>query len=349
MTEKERVKRCIRFEKTDLQPWQINFTTELARKVVDARGIERPEHTVLGRNVYEYNGLDDFCGNHIAYIRNRAVDSFVEVRPGVYRDEWGVQWDRRIDKDIGVPVNCVLEDMRLEKLETPDPDDPARFAHFEPIVRAHARRYLLVRFSYSLFERAWSLRGMTNLMMDLIGNPSFVHELMRTITDYHLDLLDKLGRYPIDGVLFGDDYGGQRGLLINPVMWRAFIKPYLKEMFDRAHAGGYDVFIHSCGNVSLILDDLVEIGLNVFNPFQPEVVDVEKLIKQYAGRLAFYGGLSIQKTLPFGSIADVRAEVMHRLGLARVYGGYIISPSHEMPPDIPLANVLVMVEVLRNQ
>jgi uroporphyrinogen decarboxylase len=349
MTEKERVKRCIRFEKTDLQPWQINFTTELARKVVDARGIERPEHTVLGRNVYEYNGLDDFCGNHIAYIRNRAVDSFVEVRPGVYRDEWGVQWDRRIDKDIGVPVNCVLEDMRLEKLETPDPHDPARFAHFEPIVRAHARRYLLVRFSYSLFERAWSLRGMTNLMMDLIGNPSFVHELMRAITDYHLDLLDRLGRYPIDGVLFGDDYGGQRGLLINPVMWRAFIKPYLKEMFDRAHAGGYDVFIHSCGNVSLILDDLVEIGLNVFNPFQPEVVDVEKLIKQYAGRLAFYGGLSIQKTLPFGSIADVRAEVMHRLGLARVYGGYIISPSHEMPPDIPLANVLVMVEVLRNQ
>jgi uroporphyrinogen decarboxylase len=172
---------------------------------------------------------------------------------------------------------------------------------------------------------------------------------MRAITDYHLLLIGKLERYPIDGVIFGDDYGGQRGLLISPGMWRGFIKPYLKEMFGMAHAMGYNVFIHSCGNVSLILDDLVEIGLDVFNPFQPEVVDVEELLDRYAGRLAFYGGLSIQKTLPFGSTADVRAEVTHRLGLARTYGGYIISPSHEMPPDIPVENVLAMVEALKNQ
>jgi uroporphyrinogen decarboxylase len=341
--------RCIRFEKTDLQPWQINFTTELAKRVTETLRIERPSHTVLGRNIYEFNGLDDFCGNHIAYIRNRAVNSFEEVRTGVFRDEWGVQWDRRIDKDIGVPVNCVLEDMRVERLETPDPDAPSRFAHFEHIIRAHSRRYLLVRFSYSLFERAWSLRGMTNLLMDLIRSPAFVHELLRVITDYNLALLGHLDRYPVDGVFFGDDYGGQQGLLISPAMWRAFIKPYLKEMFDRAHLQGYDVFIHSCGNVSLILGDLVEIGLNVFNPFQPEVVDVEALIKKYAGRLVFYGGLSIQKTLPFGSSAEVRAEVLHRLGLAREYGGYIISPSHEMPPDIPVENVLAMVEALKNQ
>jgi uroporphyrinogen decarboxylase len=349
MTEKERVKRCIRFEKTDLQPWQINFTTELARKVIDALGIERPVHRVRGRNIRELDGLDDFCGNHIAYIRNRAVDSFVEVRPGVFRDEWGVVWDRTIDKDIGVPVNRVLEEMRVEKLRTPDPADPARFAHFEPTIKAHARRYLLVRFSYSLFERAWSLRGMTNLMTDLIRNPSFVHELLRKITDYHLALMERLARYPIDGIFFGDDYGGQRGLLISPSMWRSFIKPYLGVLFARARERGYGVFIHSCGNVSLILDDLLEIGLHVFNPFQPEVVDVEALIKKYAGRLAFYGGLSIQKTLPFGSREDVRAEVDHRLGLAREYGGYVVAPSHEMPPDIPVENVLAMTEALKNQ
>jgi uroporphyrinogen decarboxylase len=349
MTEKERVERCIRFEKTDVQPWQINFTSELARKVSGALGVERPEHTVLGRNIHEFNGLDDFCGNHIAYVRNRAVNSFVEVRPGVFRDEWGVEWDRRIDKDIGVPVNCVLEDMRVERLKPPDPYAPSRFAHFEPTIRAHSRRFLLVRFSYSLFERAWSLRGMTNIMMDFIRNPAFVHELLRVITDYNLTLLGNLERYPVDGIFFGDDYGGQQGLLMSPVMWRSFIKPYLKEMFDGARLRGYDVFIHSCGNVSLILDDLVEIGLNVFNPFQPEVADVEELIKKYAGRLAFYGGLSIQKTLPFGSRAEVRAEVLHRLELAREFGGYIISPSHEMPPDIPIENVLAMTEVLKNQ
>ena len=349
MREKERVKNCIRFRPTGIQPWQINFTTELARKVMDALGLETRKREVLGKNIAEFGALDDFCANHIAYVRNRAVNSFAEVEPGIFRDEWGVLWDRRIDRDIGVPVNCVLEEMRIEKLRVPDPRDPDRFAHFGPTIEANAGRYLLARFSYSLWERAWSLRGMANLMVDLVENPAFVRELLAAVTDYHLALLDALAGYPMDGVFFGDDYGGQQGLLMSPAMWRAFVKPCLARMFDRAHALGYDVFIHSCGKVTAILDDLVEIGLNVFNPFQPEVVDVERLIGQYAGRLAFYGGLSIQKTLPFGTEEDVRKEVSHRLELARRHGGYVIAPSHEMPPDIPVRNVLAMVKTLQRQ
>jgi uroporphyrinogen decarboxylase len=109
------------------------------------------------------------------------------------------------------------------------------------------------------------------------------------------------------------------------------------------------VFIHSCGNVAPILDDLVEIGVNVFNPLQPETMDVETILARYAGRLAFYGGLSIQQTLPFGSAEEVREEVAGRLSLARRYGGYLIAPAHDMPPDVPPQNVQAMLEVLRAQ
>jgi uroporphyrinogen decarboxylase len=347
MTEKERVKTQIHFQKPDRLPWQIGYTSELGAILMDVLGLEEEKHVVLGKNIFTFNKLDDFLGNHLAFLRNRAVDSLRDVGNLVFRDEWNVLWDRSIDRDIGTPVNCILEHMNLEALGVPDPLDPDRFAHFEPIIHAHEDRYLLAKFSYSLFERAWALRGMENLMMDMVQNPSFVHELLDLITDFNLTLIEHMGRYNLDGIYFGDDWGYQRGMLMSPDMWRTFIKPRIQRMYDKTHELGWDVFIHSCGNISEILDDLVEIGLNVFNPFQPEVIDVEAVIERYAGRLAFYGGISIQKTLPFGSTDEVRQEVEHRMGLSRRYGGYIVSPSHDMPPDIPVDNVLAMVETLK--
>ena len=105
---------------------------------------------------------------------------------------------------------------------------------------------------------------------------------------------------------------------MSPEIWRIFIKPYLKMMYDRAHMLGYDVFIHTCGDVTLLLEDLIEIGVDVFNPFQPEVMDIGNIIESYAGKLAFNGGISIQKTLPFGSTKEVRDEVMDRLKNANI-------------------------------
>jgi len=349
MNEKERVKNCINFKNIDKIPWQINYTSEIAKNIMKALNIKESKYNVLGKNIFKYNYLDDFFGNHIVYLRNRAVNSVVEIKHGIWRDEWGVLWDRRIDKDIGVPVNRLLENMKLNNILIHDPDDFRRYAHFKPIINANPQRYILVKFSYNLFERAWSLRGMENLMMDFIDNPSFVHELFDTITEFNLKIMKNLKNFPIDGLQFGDDWGGQRELLMGPDAWRKFIKPYLVKMYDQAHAQEYDVFIHSCGNITAILDELVEIGVNVFNPFQPEVMDLEDTISKYSHRLAFYGGLSIQKTLPFGKPKDVQQEVRHRLNLAYKYNGLIISPSHDMPPDIPLNNILSMIKTIKYQ
>jgi len=349
MNEKERIKKCIKFDKLDKIPWQINYTTDIAEKLIKDLEIKKQKYMVLDKNIYAYNNLDDFFGNHIAYLRNRAVNSVKEIKKGIYQDEWGVIWDRRIDKDIGTPINCILEDNKLNKLKVPDPDNPERYAHFKPIIKANERRYLLAKFSYSLFERAWSLRGMENLMMDFINNPSFVHEMFEIITDFNLKIMSNLGRFNLDGVYFGDDWGSQRGLLINPNMWREFVKPYLKIMYKKAHDCGYDVFIHSCGDISKIINDLIEIGLNVFNPFQPEVMDIEALMMQHSHNLAFYGGISIQKTLPFGNPEEVCEEIENRIELAKKFGGLIVSPSHDMPHDIPTKNILAMVERIKSQ
>lgn len=349
MNKKERIKKCIKFDKLDKIPWQINYTTDIAEKLIKDLEIKKQKYMVLGKNIYAYNNLDDFFGNHIAYLRNRAVNSVKEIKKGVYQDEWGVIWDRRIDKDIGTPINCILEGSNLNKLKVPDPDNPERYAHFKPIIKANESRYLLAKFSYSLFERAWSLRGMENLMMDFIKNPSFVHELFGIIIDFNLKIMSNLDRFNLDGVYFGDDWGSQRGLLINPNMWREFIKPYLKIMYKKAHDYGYDVFIHSCGDISEIINDLIEIGLNVFNPFQPEVMNIETLMMKYYHNLAFYGGISIQKTLPFGNPEEVCEEIENRIELAKRFEGLIVSPSHDMLPDIPVKNILAMIERVKSQ
>ena len=108
------------------------------------------------------------------------------------------------------------------------------------------------------------------------------------------------------------------------------------------------VMIHSCGDVDELFDDLVGIGLNCFNPFQPEVMDVFSLLPRYRGRLAFHGGLSTQKTLPFGTVNEVRAEVRRLLDLGRD-GGYIFAPAHDVEGDVPLENMLAAIEIVQNQ
>ena len=135
---------------------------------------------------------------------------------------------------------------------------------------------------------------------------------------------------------------------MGPKTWREFIAPALKRMYGVARDAGKLVSIHSCGDVDELFDDLIEIGLNCFNPFQPEVMDVEALMKRYHGRLAFYGGLSTQRTLPYGSVEDVRAEARRLIGLG-AEGGYILSPAHAVEGDVPIENMLAFIEEAQGQ
>ena len=184
--------------------------------------------------------------------------------------------------------------------------------------------------------------------MDFYTNPEFVHQLLTAIADYNLKQVEKALEYDIDAVYFGDDWGRQQGLIMGYDLWKEFLYPQLERMYGFVRDHGKYVFIHSCGDVDELFDDLVDIGLNCFNPFQPEVMDTDDIFARYRGRLSFWGGLSTQRVLPFGSVQDVGKMTRHWIDKGR-QGSFVLAPAHAVEGDVPLENMLAMINIVQNQ
>jgi len=313
-------------------PWSFGFTKEATAKLQEHFG--RPD-------------LEDVLQNHLLKLGS-DIGFFEEIGGDCVRDVFGVVWDRSVDKDIGIVRGCVLDSPSLRGYSFPDPLDPRFFADIPQQIERYGDRFRVFQLGFSLYERAWTLRGMMNLLTDFIDHPGFVHELLDAIADYNILQVRDALNYDIDAVYFGDDWGQQRGLQMGPARWREFLRPVLKRMYAVVRGAGKYVMIHSCGDVDELFEDLIEIGVNCFNPFQPEVMDISELMRRYRGRLAFHGGLSTQRTLPYGTAEDVRSEAARLLEMGRE-GGYIFAPAHDVEGDVPLDNILSFIEIAQAQ
>jgi uroporphyrinogen decarboxylase len=162
-------------------------------------------------------------------------------------------------------------------------------------------------------------------------------------------LVEEAVKYDIDGVHFGDDWGSQRGLLMGPKLWERFLKPRLARQYGAAKAAGKTVSIHSCGKVQELFPQLIEIGLDCFNPFQPEVMDPYEMKRLYGDRLSFWGGVSTQRLLPYGTPEEVRAEVRRLIREVGRNGGYILAPAHAIPGDAKPENIMALIQTVNDQ
>ena len=344
MTRKEAFKHTLAFQPASPVPYNLDFTSAMRKRLAAHFGADDLDETV-GNYLLQIN-----VGSNAGAEVNRVAAGLMKpLRPGFFEDEFGVIWDKSAGDDIGVPANTIVSEPDAALCRPPDPADPGRWKDYGTIAATAGDRYVLACFSSPLFQRAWFLRGMANWLEDLALNEDFVNALLDKLMNFSMGITREVARRGADGIFFYDDYAQQSGLLFSPDMFRKYFAPRLSKIFAVANQAGLDVFFHSCGNVAPILEDIRSAGAQVFNPLQPEVMNVGQIAARFAGRLAFYGGISTQKTLPFGKPEDIRREVKAMISLFGNQGGYILAGAHAIQADVPIENALALIEAVRNQ
>jgi uroporphyrinogen decarboxylase len=204
--------------------------------------------------------------------------------------------------------------------------------------------FIFYQFTMTLGERLWTLRGMENILMDYMLEKSFCHKALDILLEMHMQALDKLLVLPIDGITFGDDYGTQGGLMISRSIFLEFFKPRLAKLYEKVRLANKVAMHHSCGNVTEIMADLIEIGMQVFHPLQPEAMDIRKIKKDFGKDLTFRGGIGTQGKIVFGNPNQAREEVKRAVDILSKEGGYFLETGKPLPEETPMENVVAVIE-----
>jgi uroporphyrinogen decarboxylase len=208
--------------------------------------------------------------------------------------------------------------------------------------------YLIGGLGWGLFETSWGIRGFENVLTDIIAEQDFFEELLDRITDQFLAYIDfTCEKLPeVDAIMFGDDWGDQRGVIVGPERWRKFFKPRYGKIYEAVHKKGKYVISHSCGSVADIMPDIIEIGLDVLESVQPEAQGMNpyELKKKCGDKITFWGCLGSQSTIQFGTPAEIHSEVNHLRKEVGKGGGFILAPAKGLQPGTPLENAVAVVE-----
>ena len=330
-TPRERVFNSILHKPVDIIPWQMDLT----------RGVEK--------GLKQHYGTEDLItasGDHVVWVKPLIPPALADPNPepGIVKGEFGDIWRMRDEAgNWGELIYSPIPEPTLAAYTIPDPSLPGRFAHVPGVRAKYPDRFLLVSLG-GLFERAWSLcGGFERYLFYLASEVQFVEELTEKLADYVCALVPQLAGMGVDGVRIGDDWGFQNNLMVRPEIWRKIYKKHYQRIFTTIHSYGFITAMHSCGRLTKILPDLIEAGLQVYHPLQPEAMDVSAVKRDFGQDIAFWGGLGTQSTLPLGTPDDVRREVRDRIELFS-QGGYILAPAGAISPETPVENVIAFIE-----
>jgi uroporphyrinogen decarboxylase len=334
LASRERVRRAVDFGRPDRVP--------LSHAVLPAAQLKYGE--ALAEILTE--NREDFGWD---YMEDLPAAEFSPLyRQGLNRDDFGTLWRVEWLGVCGIPVDWPIKDLdRYDEYRWPRDftvGPPAgrqysgHMSGFDP--RWYARGGWI-----TYFEELQQLRGMENCLADIAAEPAAFARLLDDLLEFNLRWIDRWTALEYDGLHFGDDWGGQRGLLIRPAAWRRLFKPRYEAMFSRVRSAGMDVWFHTDGFVNDIIGDLVEIGVDVINA-QVAVVGHDWIARNARGRVAFRTDIDRQRVLPFGSPAEVKEEVHRTFEACGTPEGGLIACG-EVGPDVPLANVRAMYEAFR--
>jgi len=356
MNRRKRVWQAIHHQETDFVPYNFHAVPPVWQRLCDHYGLadthEAMEfvgnHIVKVGSDFNVNPWADDVGEVQLTVSGGPMRTSLDEAGGLHIDEFGCVWDRRgsLPHPVAYPL---AEEPDLDGYKFPDPYRVGRFDQARALAdRYRGQVFLFGKLGMALFERAWSIRGMTQLLLDMVERPEFVEELLdRILLEWNLPIIELQLALGVDGFYFADDWGSKTRLLFSPKMWRRFIKPRLMIMYRRCQAAGVVIGQHSDGAVQSLFPDLIGLGLQVFNPLSPSIMDPPMVKETYGDQLCFYGGIDVEHTLPFGTPAEVRQEVRSRAEIMGRGGGYILQSSHTILDDVPMENVVAYIEEVR--
>lgn len=274
-----------------------------------------------------FKGIDrlghDFPGNYGSDFAHTGMDPSPDSRPARGTDEWGAVWHNLGSTQLGEVKEFPLKDWsQWGTFKVPDINDPQRWGRLAG-ARKQAGDKFLLGYGISLYERVHFIRGLENTWADIYENPGPLAELLDVLADMNLQAIKRYAAEGVDGLMWPDDWGLQDRLMINPAKWREIWKPRYARIYKASHDAGMSNWLHSCGYIVDILDDLIEIGLDAVHMDQQENMGLELLGKRFGGRLTFFSGVDIQ-TAMHRPLDQVRAYARAMAkNLARPAGGFI--------------------------
>jgi uroporphyrinogen decarboxylase len=347
MTSKERVITALNHEEPDRVPVDLWFTSEVEEKLsADYEGLRGVELRVA-------------LGHDLVMTSSPNIGASYEV-PGTseeYVCTWGVRWRWVTNAAGGRYTEAVAHPLAgkrdLASYRMPDPlgsEVQPIYRETRDLVERYGKTHAVFGSLYqTIFEAAWLLRGLENLLIDMVADKEYAHELFDRLTEYTLIAGREMVSQGIDVLWLGDDFGTQQAMLISPEMWREFFKTRYARLIDTFKAQNPELKIayHSDGYIEPIMEELIEIGIEALNPVQPLSMDPAEMKRRYGHRLSFWGTIDTQWTFPFGSAQDLEREVRERIRSMAPGGGFILCSSHRVQPDAPMENIRTFYRVAR--
>jgi len=314
------------------------FHPETARKL--ARMLELP-----------VSALGEAMGNDICQTwvnNNYAMEGIEHQHDGeTHVDWWGITWEKRhgFNQILNYPLaGATPEQVRAYRFPANRKEE--LLALMQPVLADRRDFFIGCDVSPCVFEMYWRLRGMSDGMLDMAGDPTLAFEMFERCADFAIDLgTAACERFALDWYWTGDDVAGQRSMLMSPRLWRTQIKPQLQRVIDVGIAHKLPIAFHCCGAARPIIPDLIEIGVNVLNPIQSNCpgMDSAELKREFGKHLTFMGGVDTQEMLPHASAAEVRRVTEELIAtMTSDGGGYILAASHTISPETPDDNIFAM-------
>ncbi|HIS27575.1 MAG TPA: hypothetical protein IAA57_11940 [Candidatus Pullilachnospira intestinigallinarum] len=350
MTKRENLLALLRREPFEEIPAEFNMCPSLVEEYRKRTGSSLDYHRYFGM---PWENVEDI---RLTYDPELYRKYYPEgLKEGTQIDIWGVAHEpgSQEARHMTRMRNPMAMMEALEELqEYPFPDFSLGDASHQKrqVEEIHAQGLAAVgNMQMTIWETAWYIRGMENLMVDMTCEPEMAAWVFDKVTEQAVIRARSFAQAGVDIVFLGDDIGMQNGPMMSMEMYRTWLKPRLARVIASVKEINPEIliFYHSCGDATSFIPELIDCGVDVLNPIQSECMDFAEIYKEYGGKISFHGTIGTQTTMPFGTPQEVKEAVWKNLDIASAHGGLFVAPTHLLEPEVPWENIVAYVEACR--